>query len=220
MKRVTLTFDNGPHAQGTPELLRVLADRSLTALFFLVGQNLRDPVLRELAVRTRDAGHRIGNHTLTHGAALGHRPGRETAQLEIGETQRLLSGLADDRLFRPTGDGGRLGPHVLSPDAVDYLERNVYTVVSWNCVPQDWVGPASAWVARADALMQGQEWSVLVLHDHCLVKDMPALERFLDRLLAQGHEFTTEFPAECILIDGGRPMPALEGMYTPVPSAA
>jgi len=38
MKRVTLTFDNGPHAQGTPQLLDVLARRSLKATFMLVGE--------------------------------------------------------------------------------------------------------------------------------------------------------------------------------------
>lgn len=215
MKRITLTFDNGPHAQGTPELLRVLAQRSIQATFFVVGQNLRDPALHALAVRAREQGHRIANHTLTHGLALGRRPGREVAEEEIGVTQQLLAGLADDLLFRPSGDRGKLGPHLLSADAVDYLERHGYTAVSWNCVPEDWVGAPGDWVARAEAILANQDWSVLVLHDHCLAGSIPILERFLDRLIAEGCEFTQQYPEDCILVDRGQRTAALAGHYTP-----
>ena len=220
MKRVTLTFDNGPHPQGTPQLLQVLADRSLKATFFLVAQNLRDPSLRELAAQVRAEGHRIGNHTLTHGAPLGRRPGRDVAEAEIGQAQALLEGLATAKLFRPSGDKGELGEHMLSEDAVAYFEANAFTAVSWNCVPQDWVPPAGSWVARAEAIMERQDWTAIVLHDHRLAGSMQHLEGFLDRLIAQGCEFTLEFPPECVLIDQGRRTPALQGRYTPSPAAA
>ena len=215
MRRVTLTFDNGPHVQGTPQLLQLLAKRSLKATFFLVAQNLRDPSLRELAVRAQAQGHRIGNHTLTHGAPLGRRPGRDIAAAEIGEAQTLLEGLATAKLFRPNGDRGQLGKHMLSEDAVAYLESHGFTAVSWNCVPEDWVPPADSWVWRAEAIMAQQEWTVIVLHDHRLAGAMQHLEGFLDRLIAQGCEFTQDFPPECVLIDQGRRTAALQGRYTP-----
>jgi peptidoglycan/xylan/chitin deacetylase (PgdA/CDA1 family) len=215
MKRVTLTFDNGPHAQGTPLLLDALASRSLRATFMLVGEYLRDPALRKLAERTRAEGHVIGNHTLTHGVPLGKRHGREAAELEIGQTQQLLGDLASGRLFRPNGEGGRLGPHMLSEDAVDYLCENRYTAISWNCVPRDWVMPADAWVARALQEMKTQEWTLLVLHDYCVESALRHVGPFLDRLTGEGWEFSAEFPPQCVMIEDGVRTPALAGMCTP-----
>lgn len=214
MKRVTLTFDNGPHPQGTPYLLDLLAQRSLKATFALVGEKLRDPALRKLAQQTHSQGHTIANHTLTHGVPLGLRPGQDVAEREIGEAQQLLGELATGKLFRPNGDKGKLGEHMLSEDAVDYLCANRYTAISWNCVPQDWVMPADAWVARALDTMKAQEWTLLVLHDHC-VDSMKHVGPFLDRLAGEGYEFSLQFPAECVLIKDGVRTAALQGMYTP-----
>lgn len=214
MKRVTLTFDNGPHPKGTPYLLDLLAQRSLKATFLLVCEYLQDPALRKLAEQTRNQGHAIGNHTLTHGAPLGKRPGRAVAQREIGEAQQLLGELATGKLFRPNGDKGKLGEHMLSEDAVDYLCANRYTAISWNCVPQDWVMPADAWVARALDTMKTQEWTLLVLHDYC-VDSIKHVGPFLDWLADEGYQFSLEFPTECVLIKDGVRRPALEGMYTP-----
>src|SRR3954470_1296927 len=52
-----LTFDDGPHARGTPAVLDVLARERVTATFFLVGEQVRrNPSLpREIAA----AGHAI-----------------------------------------------------------------------------------------------------------------------------------------------------------------
>jgi peptidoglycan-N-acetylglucosamine deacetylase len=215
MKRVTLTFDNGPHPQGTPALLDVLAQRSLKATFMLVGEYLRDPERRALAQRTRAEGHAIGNHTLTHGLPLGKRPGREVAEREIGETQQLLGDLASGRLFRPNGDKGRLGEHLLSEDAVDYLCAHRYTAISWNCVPQDWVMPADGWVGRARDTLKTQDWTLLVLHDYCVESSLRHVGPFLDRLAQEGYEFSLEFPPACVMIRDGVRTPALDGMYTP-----
>jgi peptidoglycan-N-acetylglucosamine deacetylase len=215
MKRVTLTFDNGPHAQGTPQLLDVLAQRSLRATFMLVGEYLRDPVLRKIAQQILSGGHAIGNHTLTHGVPLGKRPGRAVAETEIGETQELLGELATGKLFRPNGEGGRLGPHMMSEDAVDYLCANRYTAISWNCVPGDWVPPADAWVARALDTIKTQEWTLLVLHDYCVESSMKHVGPFLDRLLGDGYEFSMAFPPQCVMIKEGVRTPALQGLYTP-----
>jgi peptidoglycan-N-acetylglucosamine deacetylase len=215
MKRVTLTFDNGPHAQGTPQLLEVLARRSLKATFMLVGQYLRDPALRKIAQQIRSDGHAIGNHTLTHGVPLGKRPGRAVAETEIGETQELLGELATGKLFRPNGEGGKLGAHMLSEDAVDYLCAHGYTAISWNCVPGDWVPPADAWPARALDTMKTQDWTLLVLHDYCVESSMKHVAPFLDRLIDEGCEFSMAFPPQCVMIKDGVRTPALQGLYTP-----
>jgi peptidoglycan/xylan/chitin deacetylase (PgdA/CDA1 family) len=37
---VAITFDDGPHPEGTPEVLRILAERNAVATFFLVGERV------------------------------------------------------------------------------------------------------------------------------------------------------------------------------------
>jgi peptidoglycan/xylan/chitin deacetylase (PgdA/CDA1 family) len=61
---VVLTFDDGPHPENTPLVLKVLADQCVKATFFMVGDNLtRFP---ELARQVVSEGHSAGMHSYTH----------------------------------------------------------------------------------------------------------------------------------------------------------
>ncbi|MGE3388323.1 MAG: polysaccharide deacetylase family protein, partial [Bdellovibrionales bacterium] len=63
-KTLVLTFDDGPHATRTQELLDLLASEDAQVQFFLVGQNsLRYP---ELIRQQQASGHEIGCHSNTH----------------------------------------------------------------------------------------------------------------------------------------------------------
>ena len=216
MKRITLTFDNGPHLSGTPHILETLAARSLKATFCLVGERLREPALRALAARAKAEGHRIANHTMTHGAPLGRRSGASVPEEEIGAAQAMLGDLAERRLFRPNGDEGLLSEFVLSEAAVDYLALHRYTVIIWNCVPRDSALPADSWVARALDTIHSQPWTLLVLHDHC-TEASQHLGPFLDGLIAEGYEFSQEFPEDTVLMRDGVRTAALRGLVAPAP---
>lgn len=206
MKRLTFTFDNGPWPGATEKILDFLKERNVQATFFVVGERLMDPQARRLAERASQEGHWIGNHTLTHGAPLGREGGLARVQREIGETQALLGSLAHPRkLFRPNG-GGDLGAHLLSPEAVSFLTENAYTVVTWNNVPRDWDETRAGWVGRAQAALDAQEWSLIVLHDRFIATMLDTLERFYDGLGKQAVEIVQEFPESCLPIRGGRIM--------------
>jgi peptidoglycan/xylan/chitin deacetylase (PgdA/CDA1 family) len=61
---VALTFDDGPHAQGTPAVLEALDRAGATATFFLVGEQVaRRPAL---AAEIVAAGHEVGVHGYHH----------------------------------------------------------------------------------------------------------------------------------------------------------
>ena len=62
--RVELTFDDGPHPIYSPQVLEKLAEFGVRATFFVLGRN----VLRHRSTlrQIHAAGHRIGNHSLTH----------------------------------------------------------------------------------------------------------------------------------------------------------
>jgi peptidoglycan/xylan/chitin deacetylase (PgdA/CDA1 family) len=213
MSRLTLTFDNGPHPETTGTVLRVLDERQLRATFFVVGDELARPGGRATAERARAAGHWIGNHSMTHRVPLGMAgpggrpddqagPGDDQVEEEIGAAQELLGDLAHpDRLFRPFGGGGHLGPHLLSPAALDYLVRHRYTLALWNSVPRDWEDPIG-WIERARQDVANQEWTVLVLHD-LPTGAMDHLAGFIDGELAAGVEIVQELPEDCLPIGRG-----------------
>lgn len=215
MRRMTFTFDNGPWSGMTESVLDFLADRGILATFFVVGDRLADPKARRLAERAHSEGHWIGNHTLTHGEPFGRNGGIERVAREIGKTERLMEGLAHPRkFFRPNGTGS-IGPHLLSPEAENYLSRNCYTVVTWNNAPGDWIAPHRHWLDAALRRVEELDWSVLVLHDHYIANMMDTLETFHDEIVRQGVEIVQDFPAACIAIDRGRPTGVLEGLVTP-----
>lgn len=62
--RVFLTFDDGPSAEWTPQVLDVLLVHNARATFFVVGCRAlkHAALLRRIAA----AGHEIGNHTFSH----------------------------------------------------------------------------------------------------------------------------------------------------------
>ena len=202
MVGVCLTFDNGPEPEVTPGVLAVLARRRIPATFFVVGRKLRDPAARACAERAKAEGHAIGNHTLTHGEPLGRR-GAAEAVAEIAEADALLGALhGPERLFRPNGGGGALGPHLLNRAAADHLVAQRHTVWLWNAVPGDFRDP-DGWPATAQAMLRAAtETVLLVLHD----KPNGAM-RHLDRVLGEamdaGAQFGAAPPDACVPLRNG-----------------
>ena len=216
---VTLTFDNGPEPDATPGVLDVLRRRGLRATFFVVGSKLADPARRALAERAHAEGHWIGNHGFTHSGPLGARHDPGHAEAEIGRTQALIGNLSHpDRLFRPVGGGGRIGPHLLSREARDHLAANRHTIVLWSAVPGDWRDP-EGWPERALAQCNAKPRAVLVLHD-LPGGAMRHLDAFLGRLIDLGARFRQDFPDDCVPMRRGVAAAALQHHVTPGREAA
>ncbi|ROZ77632.1 polysaccharide deacetylase family protein [Ramlibacter sp. WS9] len=205
MKRLTLSFDNGPFEGGTQAVLEALAERSLKSSFFLVGKQLTLPGARALAQQAKAEGHWIGNHTLSHDVPLGRGDAPNGHHVrEIAGMDALLGNLKEAvPMFRPYAGKGILGQHVFSRCALELLRDTGHTVVLWNSVPRDWEQPADAWVARALADIDAQDWTAVVLHDRPN-EAMTHLPRFLDEVLARGVEIRQDFPADCLPVVGGQ----------------
>jgi peptidoglycan/xylan/chitin deacetylase (PgdA/CDA1 family) len=201
LNKVTLSFDNGPELLVTPGVLDCLAKYNLKATFFVLGRKVSDPACARIAQRARDEGHLIGNHTFSHTVPLGDL-NREAALAEFQQTEDALAFLDQpERLFRPYGGKGSLGPHLLHPAVVERLRARRYTCVLWNSVPGDFRDP-DGWVARALADFRSRAWSLVVLHD-LPTGAMAHLDGFLRQLTDDGAEVTREFPPECTpMVDG------------------
>jgi peptidoglycan/xylan/chitin deacetylase (PgdA/CDA1 family) len=215
MRKVTLTFDNGPAPEVTPGVLDCLKRCGVKATFFVLGTKVSQPQGRAIATRAMEEGHWIGNHTFTHTQPLGELD-RPTALREFEQAEEALSWLAQpQRLFRPFGRGGLLGPHLLQPAVIEKLQAGGYSCVLWNCVPGDWRDP-EGWLARALADCRLRDWSLVVLHD-LSAAPMVHLERFIGCLQDEGFELSQEFPAECVPIVAGKIVLPIEPYLTVIP---
>ena len=202
-RRVTLTFDNGPTPDVTDQVLDILAERSLPAIFFVVANRVdENPIARALLTRMVRDCHRVGNHSLTHGLPLGELGEQETIS-EIATAHDILREFTGDNfLFRPWGTEGQLDRRCLNATAVNYLVSGKHHCVLWNSVPRDWVDPIG-WVDRALADIRAREHTVVVVHD-LPSGAMDELPRFLDELDRSGVTVTDRLPDECVPILDGR----------------
>ena len=83
---IALTFDDGP-GDDTEGVLDALAERAITATFFVVGRSVeRRPAL---ARRIVSDGHEIGNHSYSHPIYLYRSPGETYRQL--ARTQAIVA---------------------------------------------------------------------------------------------------------------------------------
>jgi hypothetical protein len=127
------------------------------------------------------------------------------ATREISDTQALIAehGISK-RLFRPFGNFGLLGPHLLNEEALAYLMEQRFTCIAWNSVPHDRDDPAH-WVERCLSDVAKKDWTIVVLHDieNASLKRLPELLVGLDEL---GIEIVQQFPEEVVLIRDGKPV--------------
>ncbi|MDA1354379.1 MAG: polysaccharide deacetylase family protein [bacterium] len=112
MNEVTLTFDDGPHPDYTPELLRILREANVKATFFVVGKAVAN--YPKLTRKIAEEGHEIANHSYMH-----YRyDGMSTADMaaELRAVNELIERTTGQKpvFFRPPG--GRYNKLVL--DAV------------------------------------------------------------------------------------------------------
>ena len=143
---VALTFDDGPDATWTPQILDTLKSRGVTATFFVIGRNVEAhiPLMRRI-VRE---GNLFGNHTFTHpNLAL---TSNFVTRLEIDATQRLLEAVLDRRsfFFRPPyfGDAEPSTNDELVP--VDIASKRGYVTVGLHIDAEDWQPISTAQIIK------------------------------------------------------------------------
>lgn len=119
---VALTYDDGPSAELTPQLLDTLAAYQAPATFFVLGDRIRESP--ELVERELDEGHVVGNHTYDHLDLTAIDP--EQARRQLQDTNEELAEIDfEPELYRPPYD--RRDPGV---DAI--AEELGLTRASWT----------------------------------------------------------------------------------------
>jgi cellulose synthase/poly-beta-1,6-N-acetylglucosamine synthase-like glycosyltransferase/peptidoglycan/xylan/chitin deacetylase (PgdA/CDA1 family) len=136
IKRVVLTFDDGPDPDYTPRILDILTKEKVPAAFFVVGINAENhlPLLK----RIYREGFEIGNHSFTH-------PNMATVSAERAETEmeatRLLIEAATGRstiLFRAPYNADAEPSTLVELKPVERGKQDGYYTVGESIDPEDW----------------------------------------------------------------------------------
>lgn len=187
---IALTFDDGPDAKWTPDILDTLRSRGVHATFFVIGQNAE--VNPELFRRVYREGHEIGNHTFTHPNLALVSP--SVTRVELTATERLIEAELgrSTALFRPPyfGDAEPTTTDELGPIAV--AQGLGYITVGLHVDPGDWEEPGvDSIIART--LHQLDRGNVVLLHDGGgdRSQTVAALGPLIDSLHARGLTLVT-----------------------------
>jgi endo-1,4-beta-xylanase len=129
-----LTFDDGPNPGETDALLDFLAEKDLTAVFCVIGQNITAPGGAELLRRIVAEGHTLCNHTTSYADMGSWTPEQVRADLvaNLGIIRETL-GDPDHPVpyFRaPNGSWGQTGPVAASLGMQPLGLGNV--IVDWD----------------------------------------------------------------------------------------
>lgn len=176
-KLVALTFDDGPHAVCTPQLLDGLKERGVHATFFLMGENIAGN--EALISRMKEEGHLIGNHSYRHIQLT--KEGEDKVCDAIEKTEEIISGITGSR------------PQYLRPpygDWNDELEcRMNLTTVFWTVDSLDWQLQNTSKIVKRVLKRTGNS-DIILMHDIFPTSVESALQ-IVDTLQAQGYTFVT-----------------------------
>jgi len=156
-----LTFDDGPNDPYTMQLLDLLAQHQVRAIFFLIGNFVRRRP--DLARAILKAGHMIGNHTMSHPSLIWEPPSR--VREELAGCNAVLEDVTGEAVhyFRPPFGSRR-------PDVLRTAVELGLTPVMWNVTAHDWdATDPVALAARVQRLVNRNQRlgrsSNILLHD-------------------------------------------------------
>jgi peptidoglycan/xylan/chitin deacetylase (PgdA/CDA1 family) len=178
---VALTFDDGPDAATTPEILRVLRAHGARATFFLISS--RVPGQESVIANVVAEGHELGNH-LTRDEASILLPA-EAFTAAVWEAGIVLGQFGPVRWLRP-------GSGWYNAAMLETIEREGYRCALGSVYPYDAHIPSTRFAA-AYILANTRPGSVIVLHEggDRGRRTAEVLRRVLPVLSARGYRVIT-----------------------------
>ena len=177
IKRVALTFDDGPHYAYTKVLLDGLKERDVVATFFVTGEHAA--MHPDLVKRMHDEGHLVGNHTYSH-MQLRH-DNREEYKEELILTNEVLEEIIGEEIIF-------VRPPYGSWDKKFEEELNMIPVL-WTVDPLDWCSGNVQCIVQ-NTICDVEENDIILMHDYFETSVTAAL-KIVDKLLEEGFAFVT-----------------------------
>lgn len=152
---VALTFDDGPHPEGTPAVLEALRDRGVKATFFLVGEQVdRHP---ELAAQIVREGHEPAVHGFRHRNQM-----RLTPRAFRDDLERALASITEASGQEPCWYRPPYG--IFTVTGLAAVRRRGLSPQLWSKWGRDW-RPSSPSQIASLATRGLERGDVILLHD-------------------------------------------------------
>ena len=189
---IYLTFDDGPHPEITPWILKMLKQYDAKATFFCLGENVRK--YPEMLQKIIDEGHGVGSHGYTH--LNGWNTDDKEYLEDIKKAQELLFKYTHDEipniaqnerkyvrnelvLFRPAF--GKIKKSQISNLKSYFINQNTeIKILNWTLMPGDFDQNITSEKCFSN-LQRVKSGDIIVLHDN--EKSWKHLEYSLPRFL-------------------------------------
>lgn len=200
VKRVFLTFDDGPTKQVTPYILNLLKSENIKSNFFVIGTKVEQNP--ELVKREYEEGHFIGNHGYSHQYSKIYSSVDSVLEEYNKNNNLIRKAIGNEKynsfIFRfPGGLVG--GPYNdLKHEALQKLNENGIGNVDWNALTNDADGAKTK-----DAIMENfyktvkdKTSVVLLMHDAAdKILTYETLPEIIKYFKENGYQFQTMFDA-------------------------
>jgi peptidoglycan-N-acetylglucosamine deacetylase len=172
-KTLCLTFDDGPDPETTPELLGILRQSGIKAIFFCKGRAASE--YPELIARIIDEGHLTGNHGYEH--IDGWKSSSSAYLANIEQASQFIPG----NYFRPPYGHLRLK---------QFLQiRRKFRIMLWDLMPYDFDASFGGEKSLEIMFKKARNGSVIVLHDRKGSSANRILPGFIRSAIQQGYKF-------------------------------
>lgn len=186
-RAVCLTFDDGPDPRHTPEILRILRERQIPAVFFLIGAKAEENP--DLVAMIQQDRHEIGLHTYRHHHAytMCYRASKTSIRNGLSRLQEITG--SPVRWFRPPWGACNLFQY-------HQLKRDGLRIVLWSANAKDWRYKTGVAGIKEKLLRKVTSGTIIVLHDSggdsgAPANTVAALPEIISNLAAAGFEFVS-----------------------------
>ena len=179
-KILYLTFDDGPHSEATPFVLKELKKHNALATFFCIGKNV--VAYPDIYKQIIQEGHSVGNHTYNH------LNGWKTKNEDYLNDIALASNKIDSYLFRPPY--GRI-TSFQAKNLRSAMKGKEPKVIMWDVLSGDFDISCSLQQCLANVLLASVPGSIIVFHDSekAFSKLAYTLPRILNYFSEKGYLF-------------------------------
>jgi peptidoglycan/xylan/chitin deacetylase (PgdA/CDA1 family) len=172
-KILFLTFDDGPDPESTPEVLNILNNNKVRAIFFCNGEAAEK--YPDLVEKIKETGHLVGNH------GYDHLNGWKTSIDKYCDDINLASHFTSGNLFRPPY--GRL--------TINQYKRlrKSFRIIFWDIMCYDFDRNFGAERSLSILNRKLRSGSIIVLHDTTSSTCNTFLNDFIEMSISNGYRF-------------------------------
>lgn len=184
-KSIALTFDDGPNAKYTEEILNLLDQHHAKATFFVTGGSVK--AYPEILKKVFDQGNVIGNHSYSH--PLITKLSSNAFAKELNNTNQTIYRVIHvyPVLFRPP-----YGMSNARSNAI--LQQLGYKKITWDYMVNDYeANKTTAIIIATNVIKHARPGAIITMHDggNNREKTVQALSQILTTLSKEGYHFVT-----------------------------